>query len=209
MTRAVERLAHGSQEPSAVAREVPAGRRPGWWGTVLFLLTDVAVFAALLASYFYLRFVASPDWPPQGIEIPKLLKPAILTALLVPSSLPLIWADLGIKKGNRRRLIAGLVMTILLGAAFLVVQYTEYQEKLREYRPSTNAYGSLFYVITGWHGIHVAVGLVALLFVLMAAVTGRITRSHHARVRNVALFWHTVDAVWIAIALTVYVSPRL
>jgi len=202
-------VAEAVTRPGAAAREVPAGRRPGWWGTVLFLLTDVAVFAAMLASYFYLRFAANSEWPPAGIEVPKLLKPAILTVLLVPSSIPLIWADLGIKKGQRGRLIAGVSLTFLMGAAFLGVQYTEYAEKLKEYGPSSNAYGSLFYLITGWHGFHVLVGLLGLAFVLAAAISGRITKHHHARVRMIALFWHTVDAVWIAIVATVYLSPHL
>jgi heme/copper-type cytochrome/quinol oxidase subunit 3 len=206
---AVSTAVSDAQRPSALARETPAGRSPAWWGMVLFLLTDLTVFAALIASYFYLRFAANPTWPPPGIEVPKLLKPAVLTGLLVSSSVPLIWADLGIKKGDRKRLIVGLLMTIALGCTFLFVQYTEYDEKLAKYKASTNAYGSLFYTLTGWHGFHVLVGVLVLVFVLAAAASGRITKHHHARVRVIALFWHTVDAVWIAIVLTVYVSNHL
>lgn len=209
MTATSDPAAPAAERPAALIREVPTGRRPGWWGTMLFLLTDVAVFAALLASYFYLRFAANTQWPPAGIEQPKLMKPAILTVLLLSSSAPMVWADLGIKKGDRRRLILGVALTFALGAAFLYVQYTEYADKLKHYTPSTNAYGSLFFTITGWHGLHVLVGLLGLLFLLVAAVSGRITKHHHARVRMIALFWHTVDAVWIAIVLTVYISAHL
>jgi heme/copper-type cytochrome/quinol oxidase subunit 3 len=195
--------------PRAVVREVPAGRRAGWWGMILFLLTDLAVFASMFASYFYLRFAGGGPWPPNGVEEPKLLKASIMTVLLLTSSGPMVFADLGIKKGSRRRLLVGTAVTILLGAAFLVVQSTEYREELRHDKPTSEAYGSIFYTITGWHGLHVFSGLLMLLFLLAAGAAGRITRQHHVRVRLIALFWHTVDAVWIVIMLCLYLSPRL
>lgn len=197
--------------PDAVAREVPAGRRPGWWGMVLTLVTDVAAFAALLAAYFYIRFVtAGDDWPPDEISDPKLLKAWIMTALLVTSSAPLIFADLGIKKGHRGRLLVGVALTILLGAAFLYVQSLEYHEKLtKEFQPQTNAYGSLFFLITGFHGLHVVLGLLTMLVILVAGLSGRITRKHHALVRIAGLYWHTVGAVWIFIFGSLYLAAQL
>lgn len=196
--------------PTALAREVPAGRRPGWWGMVLALTADIAAFASLLASYFYVRFVTSDTWPPPGIEEPKLLKAWIMTGLLVTSSVPLVWADLGIKKGDRGRLLAGGTLTLLMGLAFLYVQYREYGEKLaKEFHPDTNAYGSLFFTITGFHGLHVIVGCLAMTLVLIAAATGRISRSHHALVRITALYWHTVGAVWVGIFLSLYLAAQL
>lgn len=198
-----------AMRPSALRREVPAGRRAGWWGMVLFLVTDLALFAALLAAYFYLRFVTSEQWPPGDISEPKLLKAWIMTGLLVGSSVPLVFADLGIKKGSRARLLAGGILTVLLGLAFLYVQYREFTEKLGEFSPSTNAYGSAFFTITGFHGLHVIAGVLALSFVLLAAATGRITRSHHALVRIVALYWHTVGAVWVVIFASLYLAAQL
>ncbi|RBY82376.1 heme-copper oxidase subunit III [Geodermatophilus sp. TF02-6] len=197
--------------PRAVAREVPAGRRPGWWGMVLTLVTDVAAFAALLAAYFYVRFVTTgADWPPGDIADPKLLKAWIMTALLVTSSAPLVFADLGIKKGRRGRLLVGVGLTLLLGAAFLYVQYSEYTEKLTtEFTPQTNAYGSLFFVITGFHGLHVVLGVLTMLVVFVAGATGRITRKHHAVVRIAGLYWHTVGAVWVFIFASLYLAAQL
>jgi cytochrome c oxidase subunit 3/cytochrome c oxidase subunit I+III len=195
--------------PAALAREVPAGRRPAWWGMVLFLVTDLAVFAGALASWFYLRFTAAAAWPPAGISEPKLVRPAVMTVVLLASSAPMVWADLGIKKGDRRRLITGILGTVLLGGGFLALQATEYSEKLKEFGPSQGAYGSMFYAITSFHALHVLLGIVALLFVATAAASGRITTSHHIRVRVVSLYWHTVDAVWVAILLSLYLSPHL
>lgn len=204
-------LPAAATDPAAVTREVPAGRRPGWWGMVLTLVTDVAAFAALLTAYFYIRFVtAGDDWPPGDIPEPKLMKAWIMTALLLTSSIPLVLADRGIKNGKRGRLVAGTSVTVLLGAAFLVVQYLEYTEKLtREFTPQTNAYGSLFFVITGFHGLHVIAGLLALLVVLAAGATGRITQRHHAIVRITGLYWHTVGAVWVLILASLYLAAQL
>jgi heme/copper-type cytochrome/quinol oxidase subunit 3 len=208
---AVPATAEAATRPRAVVREVPAGRRPGWWGMVLALVTDVAAFAALLASYFYLRFVTAGDnWPPGEIPEPKLLKAWIMTALLITSSAPLFVADFGIKKGRRGRLLAGVSVTVLLGAAFLVVQGLEYHEKLtKEFTPQTNAYGSLFFVITGFHGLHVIVGLLALLVLLVGGLSGRITAKHHAIVRITGLYWHTVGAVWVFIFGSLYLAAQL
>jgi len=207
---AVRDAVETTTRPAAAAREVPAGRRPGWWGMVLTLATDLAAFAALLAGYFYIRFVTAQAWPPDGIAEPKLLKPWIMTALLLGSSAPLIWADLGIKKGSRGRLLAGGALTLLLGLAFLVLQYLEYREKLaKEFQPDTNAYGSLFFVITGFHGAHVILGCLAMALVLVAAAFGKISRSHHALVRITGLYWHTVGGVWVVIFSSLYLAAHL
>lgn len=210
VSRPTATAAEASTRPSALAREVPAGRRPGWWGIVLTLVADVASFASLIASYFYTRFVTATNWPPDGISEPKLLKAWIMTALLVLSSAPLVYADLGIKKGHRGRLLAGGGLTLAMGVAFLYVQSSEYIEKLtKEFTPKTDAYGSLFFVITGYHGIHVLLGCLAMTVVLIAAATKRITKSHHALVRITALYWHTVGGVWVLIFLSLYLAAQL
>lgn len=206
---AVQATETALSDRKAIAREVPAGRRAGFWGMVLFLLTDLVIFAGMIASYFYLRFVTSDVWPPPGIENPKLLNSGVETALLLTSSAPLVWADLGIKKGKRLRLMIGLSVTIVLGMCFLSVQYIEYAATLKKYGPTTNSYGSLFFMITSFHGLHVLTGVLMLVFVLIAALAGRINQEQHVRVRMVALFWHLVDAIWVAIFLTLYISPRL
>lgn len=203
-------VVEAATRPSALAREVPAGRRPGWWGMVLTLVADVAAFASLIASYFYTRFVTSTNWPPTGIEEPKLLKAWIMTALLVLSSAPLVYADLGIKKGSRTRLLTGGTLTLLMGLGFLYVQYSEYIEKMTtEFTGRTNAYGSLFFVITGFHGLHVILGCLAMFVVLTAAAAKKITKSHHALVRITALYWHTVGGVWVLIFLSLYLAAQL
>lgn len=197
-----------SAHRSALSREVPAGRRPGWWGMVLALVTDVAAFASLLGAYFYVRFVTSAEWPPDGIEDPKLLKASILTALLVVSSLPLVVADLGLKKGSRARLLVGGSLTALLGAAFVAVEYLEYVDELKHFQATTNAYGSLFYTITAFHVLHIMLGVLLLLLLLVAAAIKRLGREHHIIIRIFALFWHTSVVVWVAIFASLYLAVR-
>lgn len=194
----------------ALTTELPAGRSTGWWGMVMFVVTEATLFACLLGSYFYLRFQYGGPWPPDGIDKPELLAPLVMTAVLLPSSLPVVWAERGIRQGQRWRLRAGLAATLVLGITFLALQASEYAEKLREFTMTTDAYGSLFYLITGFHGLHVLIGLIMLSWLLAASLRGgSFGARRHERVRNTAIYWHFVDVVWAAILFTVYLSPRL
>jgi heme/copper-type cytochrome/quinol oxidase subunit 3 len=195
--------------PPALTTEFPAGRSRGWWGMVLFVTTEATLFATLLGSYFYVRFQYGPQWPPPGIEKPELVKPLIMTAVLLPSSLPVIWAERGIRKGQRWRLRLGLLATLIMGSSFLALQATEYSMKLTKFTFTTNVYGSLFYLITGFHGTHVTVGLLMVGWLLAASLRGSFGSRRHERVRLTAIYWHFVDLVWVAILFTVYLSTRL
>ncbi|MBM0256539.1 cytochrome c oxidase subunit 3 [Micromonospora sp. 4G55] len=194
----------------ALSTELPVGRSTGWWGMVMFVATEATLFACLLGSYFYLRFQYGPQWPPDGIGAPELVKPLVMTAVLLPSSLPMIWAERGIRHGKLWRLRSGLAVTMALGLTFLALQATEYAEKLRHFTMTTDVYGSLFYLITGFHGLHVLVGLTMIGWLLATSLAGGgFGAHHHERVRNGAIYWHFVDAVWAAILFTIYLSPRL
>jgi cytochrome c oxidase subunit 3 len=193
----------------AVAAELPSGRSTGWWGMALFVTTEAALFACLIASYFYLRFKSTPQWPLGGIEPPEVRTPLIMSVLLFSSSAPMALADRAVRRGRIRRLRLGLAVTLLLGLGFLGLQVYEYQVKLQEFTPATNVYGSLFYAITGFHGFHVAVGLLMISFVLVAALRGRISAERQLPVQVTAIYWHFVDAVWAAILLSIYLSPHL
>lgn len=195
-------------EPQSFLAEHPAGRTVGWWGMVMFVTTEATVFAVLLSSYFYVRF-QNPTWPPPGIEEPKLLRPLIMTAVLLPSSLPVMWAERGIRKGQRWRLRLGLTMTLVLGGAFLTLQGMEYSEKLQKFTLRTDVYGSFFYTITGFHGLHVTIGLIMVAWLLAASLRGSFGYRRHERVRLTAIYWHFVDLVWVFILFTIYLSGKL
>ncbi len=102
----------------------------------------------------------------------------------------------------------GVAATMVLGGAFLVLQGLEYSEKLATFTWTTNAYGSFFFTITGFHGFHVAVGLVMLGYTEVAALRGKFTRGRHERVRMVSVYWHFVDVVWVAVLTSLYLLAQ-
>ena len=201
-----------SQRSVVDVEELPTnpqeGHRPlAWWGTWLFIATEAMLFAALLSSYFYIRFGAS-TWPLGDIPPPELRLATIGTVVLVSSSVTAAWAERGIRKGDLPRLRAGLAATVALGVVFLGIQVYEYAHA--SFTPQTNAYGSLFFGVTGFHGLHVAVGVAMLAAV--GSVAWRTTRydaDHHLPVRLAALYWHFVDVVWIFVFSSIYLSEHL
>jgi heme/copper-type cytochrome/quinol oxidase subunit 3 len=186
----------------------PLGQEVGWWAMALVCATEGCFFAFLLGSYFYLA-ARNTHWPPAQIGPPKLLLPGIMTATLLGSSAVLHFAERAIARGRQGGLRAGLLVTAVLGLAFLGLQWAEYQEKLQHFTPRTNAYGSSFYATTGFHGAHVAFGVLFLLFTLARAAQGHFTAKSHIGIRVAALYWHFVDGVWLVLFTTLYLLPHL
>ncbi|MFN8556439.1 MAG: cytochrome c oxidase subunit 3 [Dehalococcoidia bacterium] len=181
-------------------------RSPGWWGMVLLILTEAVLFSSLIASYFYVQAM-SAVWPQGGIEPPALTLPIAMTVILLSSSAPMFLAESGIAAGRQWRLRLGLALCLVLGVIFLALQAVEYRSK--EFGLWTNAYGSLFFGITGFHGLHVLVGLVMNVYMQVRAWRGHFTGERHLAIQTTALYWHFVDLVWIAIFLSLYLSPRM
>lgn len=181
-----------------------------WWGMIWLILTESALFATLILSYWYLRFQSGPRWPPDGIDKPSLALPLIMSAILWSSSLPVHLAERGIRRGNRRALRLGLLAGWILGATFITLQLAvEYPEVLKGFTARTDAYGSLFFTLTGFHGLHVIVGLLFSAWVQVRAWRGAFDEERHVSVQNFAMYWHFVDTVWVFILLTIYLSPYL
>jgi heme/copper-type cytochrome/quinol oxidase subunit 3 len=99
-------------------------------------------------------------------------------------------------------------MTFAMGSTFLGLQGIEYVDKLKEVTPRTDIYGSLFFTITGFHGIHVLVGLLLNLWLQFYAWKGRFSAERYLPVENVVMYWHFVDAVWVFIFASLYLAPR-
>ncbi|MCB8984608.1 MAG: heme-copper oxidase subunit III [Ardenticatenaceae bacterium] len=192
----------------AVSRPLPhvlsGSRSPSWWAMLLVILNESIIFAALLTSYFYVR-LNLPAWPPDGMKRPELVIPLINTALLVSSSFVMQWAQGGIRRGRQGRLRLGMIIALLLAGSFLALQIYEYGRS--EFSPQTNVYGSLFFTITGIHGLHVLVMILISSVVLVRALLGHFTAERHLAVENAVLYWHFVDVVWLFILASVYLSP--
>jgi cytochrome c oxidase subunit 3 len=174
-------------------------------GIYLFIVSEVMLFGAFFASYFFLRVVANDGpWPPDPFELPVAVA-GMNTAILVSSSFTMHWALTSIKANNRRGLKMGLVTTLLLGMTFLFIQLNEYVHigfSVRE-----GGFGSIFYGLTGLHGAHVFVGLM-----LLSIATIRCFRGHygpefkdHLGVEVPGIYWHFVDVMWIIVFTTVYI----
>lgn len=199
-----------SAREASLLRHVSGSRAYGWWGMVGLIATEAMLFSALIASYFYLRFTSGPTWPPEGIARPALELPLAMTVILWSSSIPVHLADLAVRRGKQARFRLMLALGFVLGAAFLALQLVvEYPEKLQEFTPQTNAYGSLFFALTGLHGSHVLVGLLFSLWVQVRAWRGAFDEHRHVTVQNFTMYWHFVDAVWAAVLVTIYLSPHL
>jgi heme/copper-type cytochrome/quinol oxidase subunit 3 len=194
---------------TVVARRLPldgAGTSaPGAYGMKLLILTEASLFGYLLFSYFYLASMARGPWPPAGMPELRLTLPN--TGILLLSSGAMWWAESGIRLERRGRLLGGLVLALALGLVFLGIQLVEYRHQT--FGPSTDAYGSLFFTITGFHGAHVAVGLLMIAVVALRAALGHFSAGRHLAVTNVTWYWHFVDAVWLAVFVSLYLSPRL
>jgi heme/copper-type cytochrome/quinol oxidase subunit 3 len=170
------------------------------------IATEAMIFAGLLGSYFFTQ-AASKQWPQGGIAPPELSRISVFTVVLLASSLPIIWAESGIRQGRVGRVRVGLVLSFLLGAAFLINQGLEYHDL--PFGPRDNAYASLFWGITGLHGLHVLIGLLMNLLVQAKASLGRITEERHVTLTVFGMYWHFVDVVWIFVFSSLYLSPHI
>jgi len=186
--------------------EVSGRIAPGWWGMVVLILTEAALFGTLLAGYFYLR-ASSATWPQGGIKPPDPILPTIMTGILLASSIPMIWADWSIRRGRQQPMKMGLAIAFVLGAIFLGLQIYELTHET--FAPSVNAYSSSFFTITCLHGLHVIAGLLMIAFTLTRAFLGHFNEHRNLAVTNTGLYWHFVDGVWVFVFLSLYVSPHV
>jgi cytochrome c oxidase subunit I+III len=196
---------------NTVFGELPAngiGRHSvAWWGMLCVIATEASFFAYLLASYFYLASMSANPWPTGGP--PALTLGIINTVILLVSSAVL---EVGRRRGERGEwgaLRIAIGITLLMGVAFLVLQGVEYSRK--GFNPTTDAYGSLFFTITGFHGAHVFVGILMLvtLFFRGSRAAARGTGGGWMSVLNVSMYWHFVDAVWLAVFTSLYITPYI
>ena len=179
----------------------------GWWGMVIFLLNEGALFASLITSYFYLG-LENRSWPPAGTPKPELALPLVITVALLSSSGTCLFAERSHQRGRRARYRAATLVTMLLGLVFLSIQAWEYHDALRYGGPTTHAYQSIFFTITGLHGAHVAFGVLFLGWALLREWRGTAISSHSLAIKNASTYWHFVDGVWLAILTSLYLSPR-
>jgi len=132
--------------------------------------------------------------------------PFINTMILLSSGVTVTWAHWGLKKDNRAQLITGLFLTVALGLTFLSLQVYEYVHAYTEMGLTLKAgvYGATFFMLTGFHGLHVTIGTIMLIVILGRSIKGHFSAEHHFGFEGVAWYWHFVDVVWLGLFIFVY-----
>lgn len=189
---------HGPIEANKSSRVDPATL-----GMFLFIASEAALFGSFFAMYFFVRVVnpGAEPWPGEGFELPVFVA-GVNTAILVTSSFTVHWATVSIRRGNRSGFKAGMVLTIALGAAFLITQMVEYAHL--GVNTAHSAYVDVFLGLTGLHGAHVLIGLTALSVVAVRGFRGHYSPEKHLGVEIPGIYWHFVDVMWIVVYTTLY-----
>jgi heme/copper-type cytochrome/quinol oxidase subunit 3 len=178
----------------------------GWWGAALFIATELTLFGTLIATYYYLRF-NTPQWPPPGVEHPKVALPLILTAILVSTTVPIFFAVRAAREGNARLAWLLFFVAVLVQGAYFGVQVHEFLSDLDKFSPHDSAYASIYFTLVGAHHAHVIVGIAIELWVLWKLLGG-LTNYRMIGVRVAALYWYFVNFMAVAVVLT-QVYPSL
>jgi cytochrome c oxidase subunit 3 len=183
-----------------------SGHSMQWWGMILFIASEALIFANFIAAYLYLE-IRNGTW-----QLPSdITYPIINTAILICSSFPAHLAGRGIARGNQRQLKLGLFFTALMGAIFLGGQVYEYTGLFGQdhFTQSSSIFGSAFFTLTGFHGLHVTIGVIFLLICLIRSMRGDFTAKQHFAVQAAEMYWHFVDIVWVIVFSIIYLSPLL
>ena len=180
-------------------------RSGGWWGVLALIVTECSLFGYLLFTYFYLASQTEQHWPPEGL--PSLVMPGVNTLILLTSSV-FVWAsERCIRRRQLHWSLASMALAFILGVCFVVIQLHEWS--IKTYDMTSNLYGSLYFTITGFHMLHVLVGLIVLLILLLWTALGYFDDRRYAAVTIGGLYWHFVDVVWLFVFATLYLSPYL
>ena len=180
-------------------------RASGWWGVLMLIATEAFLFIYLLFSYYYFAIQHGRAWLPA--ELPKFHLSGPSTAILILSSVAVWWGEKGVHKNSRTQLSLGLFIGIVLGALFVGIQIYEWSQK--PFTMDSDSYGSLYFVITGFHLAHVLGGLLILVALLVWGLMGYFDKKRESPVTIGAAYWHFVDVVWLTVFFTFYITPYL
>jgi cytochrome c oxidase subunit III len=178
------------------------GRRPALLnvGTIVWLSSELMFFSGLFAAYFTLR-AESPRWPPPGVNLDTGTA-TIATIILVISSGTMQSAVKAVERDDRKTFVAWLTATFGLGTVFVLIQALDWTRL--NFGIDSHAYGSAFYLMTGFHGLHVIGGLLAMVVMAGRAASPRFGVEDAPSVEMLSYYWHFVDVVWIGLYATIF-----
>ena len=177
------------------------------YGMILFIVSEVLFFFSFFWAYFHSTLSPSIEigcfWPSLGINsIDPFGVPLLNTSILLGSGATVTWAHFSIVKGDRASLILSLLITLILGFIFTLVQLTEYVNL--SFCFSDGIYGSCFFLTTGFHGLHVIIGTIFLFVNLIRIFLNQLSSNHHIGFEFAIWYWHFVDVVWLFLFICVY-----
>lgn len=176
-------------------------------GILIFIVSEIFFFLSFFWAYFHValgpEMVIGGQWPPIGIEpLSAYEVPLLNTAILVSSGGAVTWAHHGLVRGDKKVAVTALILTVALGGYFTVLQAYEYMET--SFTIADSVFGSVFFVATGFHGVHVIIGTIFLCVGLGRLISNTLTRDHHVGFEAAAWYWHFVDIVWLFLYTWVY-----
>jgi cytochrome c oxidase subunit III len=202
--------------PNAVAPSLPVppsvepneGMGPARWGMIAFLVSEVSFFSTLIVTYLSLwgQDRVGPT-PREALSLGLVL---VTTACLLSSSLTIHLAEGALHRGQASAFAWLWALTIALGAAFLAGTAYEWRNLIVEHdlTISRNVFGTTFYTLVGFHGLHVTIGLIALTVIFVLVLRGEVNRQNRIATEMMSWYWHFVDGVWVAVFTVVYVIAR-
>jgi cytochrome c oxidase subunit 3 len=171
-------------------------------GVIVWLSSELMFFAALFAMYFTIRAVNEPNWPPKDVVL-DLKTAAPFTIILVLSSVTCQLGVFAAERGDVEKLRFWFMVTFFMGAVFIGGQAFEYFVH-NDFSLATHAYGSTYYITTGFHGLHVLGGLIAFVLLMLRTTYGKFTPAQATAAIVVSYYWHFVDIVWIGLFTIIY-----
>lgn len=179
----------------------PTGRSNNWWALILILFVEASFFGSLMSAYLFLRYQGL-NWLPAGdINLSPLL-PGVNTVVLLLSSLAIHKASGAIRYGRLPQFRRWLPFAVALGLLFLTLQAVIFLQS--GLTPFDGAFGSIFYTLTGFHGLRIIIGLGLMLLSYVRFLRGKLTPTHHFVVTVATIYWHFLDGVWIALFVLLY-----
>jgi cytochrome c oxidase subunit III len=173
-------------------------------GTIVWLSSELMFFAALFAMYFSIRAAAPSLWK-EHTEVLDLPYAVTFTTILVLSSVTCQFGVFAAEKGDVHSLRRWFALTFVMGLIFVLGQANEYRNLVHEgVKINQDGYGSMFYLTTGFHGLHVTAGLFAFIFFMIRTTMGRFTPAQATSAIVVSYYWHFVDLVWVALFSMIY-----
>nr|ASY98570.1 cytochrome c oxidase subunit III [Metallyticus sp. JZ-2017] len=177
------------------------------WGMILFIVSEVFFFISFFWTFFHSSLTPtielSVEWPPMGIKpFNPLLIPLLNTTVLLASAITITWSHHGLLENNYNQATQGLLLTITLGVYFTLLQLYEYYEA--PFTIADSVFGSIFFVATGFHGLHVIIGSTFLLICYYRMLFIHFSSDHHFGFEAATWYWHFVDVVWLFLYISIY-----